>query len=86
MDAWHAWWLTTENLESVPDSPVMGWTESVSESVSESESKSLTKAVYWLSVAVAVVVVVAVAVGFLALLLGCVTVLMDNLLPHTLEL
>ena len=52
----------------------------ITESVSESEFRSLIKAVYWLSV------VVASAVAFLALLLGCVTVLMSNLLPRTSDL
>ena len=47
----------------------MEWTESVS----ESESRSLTKAVYWLAAAS--------AVAFLALLLGCVVVLIDDCLP-----
>ena len=76
-NAWYAWWFTAEISESVSNKPEMEYTESVL----ESESKSLTSAVYRLSVAVAV------AVAVLALLaLGCVAVLIDNLLPGTTEL
>ena len=56
------------------DSPAIEWTEFVSESeLSESESRSLIKAVYWLAATA--------AITFLALLLGCVVVLIDDCLP-----
>ena len=56
------------------DSPAMEWAEFVSESESsESESRSLIKAVYWLAATS--------AITFLALLLGCVVVLIDDGLP-----
>ena len=76
---WYSWWFTAEILELVSDKPGMEYTESDL----ESESKSLTSAVYRLLVTVAV----AVAVAVLALLaLGCIAVLIDNLLPGTTEL